>query len=382
MSQFPKKLLSLLDKRKAENNFRTLTLPAKSLIDFSSNDYLGFAKNAELKTLKDSIIKQYQIQQQGSTGSRLITGNSQIHIDCEEQIATFHNEEKALLFNSGYDANVGVLSSVLQRGDVVLYDELCHASIIDGIRLSFATAYKFKHNDVSHLKELLDKNKTAENIYVVTESVFSMDGDCALLKEISTICKAQNAYLITDEAHAIGIYGEQGRGLCNELGIEQDCFARIYTFGKAMGVHGAAVVGSNDLYDYLVNFSRPLIYTTALPASSVALIMASYSLLQSTNQIKTVQENISLFNELTFKLKNKISSTSAIHCFLIAGNENAINASTKLKGKGFDVRAIKNPTVKIGTERLRICLHATNTNQELQQLSEALYKIVEKELFA
>jgi len=375
MNHFPKKLLSLLDKRKTENNFRTLFLPNKSLVDFSSNDYLGFSKNPELKILKDSILKEYQIEQQGSTGSRLITGNSQIHIDCEKQIASFHNAEKALLFNSGYDANVGVLSSVLQRGDIVLYDELCHASIIDGIRLSFATAFKFKHNDVSHLQELLEKNKTAENIYVVTESVFSMDGDCALLKGISDTCKANNAYLIVDEAHAIGVYGEQGKGLCYELSLEQDCFARIYTYGKAMGVHGAAVVGSNNLYDYLVNFARSLIYTTALPASSVALIIASYNLLHNTNQTKTVKENISLFNELTLKLKNKINSTSAIHCFLIAGNENAINASKQLIGKGFDVRAIKSPTVKVGAERLRICLHTTNTRQELQQLSEVLNQI-------
>jgi 8-amino-7-oxononanoate synthase len=308
MNRFPKKLLSLLDKRKTDNNFRTLSLPDKNLIDFSSNDYLGFSKNAELKSVKDSILKEYQIQQQGSTGSRLITGNSFIHIDCEKQIADFHNGENALLFNSGYDANVGVLSSVLQRGDVVLYDELCHASIIDGIRLSFATAYKFKHNDVSHLEELLEKSKDASTIYVVTESVFSMDGDCALLKEISVLCKNQNTYLIVDEAHAIGVYGKQGRGLCNELDIEQDCFARIYTYGKAMGAHGAAVVGNIDLYNYLVNFARSLIYTTALPPSSVALIMASYQLLQSTNQTKILQENIELFNEFTSTLLNKIKA--------------------------------------------------------------------------
>ncbi|HXU26173.1 MAG TPA: aminotransferase class I/II-fold pyridoxal phosphate-dependent enzyme, partial [Bacteroidia bacterium] len=276
----------------------------------------------------------------------------------------------------GYDANVGILSSIPQRGDIVLYDELCHASIIDGIRLSFATAFKFKHNDISHLLELLDRNKTAENIYVVTESVFSMDGDCALLKEISTICKAKNVYLIIDEAHAIGVYGEQGRGLCDELALEEDCFARIYTFGKAMGVHGAAVVGSSDLYDYLVNFARSLIYTTALPASSVALVMASYNLLQNTNQTKILKENILLFNEL--KLKNKINSTSAIHCFLIEGNKNAINASKQLISKGFDVRAIKSPTVKAGAERLRICLHASNTKQELQQFSDTLNQIFAK----
>lgn len=372
MNRFPKKLLSLLDKRKTEHNFRALSLPNNNLIDFSSNDYLGFAKSAELKELKDALVKEYEINQRGSTGSRLITGNSVIHTDCEKQAAEFHHAEKALLFNSGYDANVGLLSSVPQRGDVVLYDELCHASIIDGIRLSFAHAYKFRHNDVRHLEELLAKQKDNETVYVVTESVFSMDGDCALLKEITGLCKQHNAYLIVDEAHAIGVYGEHGRGLCNELGIEQDCFARVYTYGKAMGAHGACVVGSKDLYDYLVNFARSLIYTTALPASSVALVMASYKLLQITKQTQLLKENISLFNEFTGSIKDKINSTSAIHCFVIKGNENVIQASKELIAKGFDVRAIKSPTVKEGSERLRICLHSTNSKQEITNLAKEL----------
>jgi 8-amino-7-oxononanoate synthase len=378
MHEFPKKLLSLLDKRKTEHNFRTLSLPDKNLIDFSSNDYLGFAKSAELKALKDAIVKEYQINQQGSTGSRLITGNSFIHTDCEKQIAEFHQAEKALLFNSGYDANVGLLSSVPQRGDVVLYDELCHASIIDGIRLSFANAYKYRHNDVAHLEELLAKQKDTETVYVVTESVFSMDGDCALLKKVTDLCKQHQTYLIVDEAHAIGIYGEQGRGLCNELGIEQDCFARVYTYGKAMGAHGAAINGSTDLYDYLVNFARSFIYTTALPASSVALVKASYKLLQSTKKTQILKENIALFNELTITAKDKINSTSAIHCFVIKGNENVIQASKELTNKGFDVRAIKSPTVKEGSERLRICLHSTNSRNEITNLTKelnALFKI-------
>jgi 8-amino-7-oxononanoate synthase len=372
MKRFPKKLLSLLDKRISETNFRTLSLPNTELVDFSSNDYLGFSKDAELKILKDALLKEYRIKQQGSTGSRLITGNSLIHTDCEKQIADFHHAEKALLFNSGYDANTGVLSSVLQRGDVVLYDELCHASIIDGIRLSFAKSFKFKHNDTGHLHDLLEKNTDAENIYVVTESVFSMDGDCALLKEICGLCKKQQAYLIVDEAHAIGVYGDKGRGLCNELNIEQDCFARIYTFGKAMGAHGAAVAGSKELYDYLVNFARSFIYTTALPASSVSLIMAAYSLLQSKDRTKALHQNILLFNSLTSTFANRINSTSAIHCFLVSGNEPVMAASKKLITAGFDVRPIKSPTVKVGAERLRICLHADNSKQELTGLAAAL----------
>jgi 8-amino-7-oxononanoate synthase len=373
---FPKKLLALLDKRRTEENLRRLTLPKANLIDFSSNDYLGFAKSDNLKKEKDALALRYPMQQQGSTGSRLITGNSAIHEICEKEIAAFHYAEKALLFNSGYDANVGLLSAVLQRGDVVLYDELCHASIIDGIRLSFAHAFKFKHNNVVHLVELLEKNKAVENIYVVTESVFSMDGDCAMLPEIAALCKKHQAHLIVDEAHAIGVYGERGRGLCNKLGIEQDCFARVYTFGKAMGAHGAAVAGSKELYDYLINFARSFIYTTALPPSAAIMIMASYKLLGNTEQIEKLQSNIWLFNELSSGLKNKIKSTSAIHCFLTEGNIAAINASVYLIDKGLDVRAIKSPTVKVGAERLRICLHATNTQEELEGLVGCLRQVL------
>ena len=373
---FPKKLLNLLDKRKTAQNLRGLSLQKDGLIDFSSNDYLGFAKSAALKKEKDAFMLQYAIQQQGSTGSRLITGNSPVHESCEQEITTFHRAEKALLFNSGYDANVGLLSSVLQKGDLVLYDELCHASIIDGIRLSFATAYKFRHNDITHLADLLEKNSSVENIYVVSESVFSMDGDCALLREISVLCKQHRAYLIVDEAHAIGVYGAQGRGLCNELGIEQDCFARVYTFGKAMGAHGAVVVGSKELYTYLLNFARSFIYTTALPASSIALIMASYKLLKDTGQIEKLRSNISLFNELSAGFKNKINSTSAIHCFLVKGNEDVIRVSDQCVNKGFDVRAIKSPTVKEGAERLRICLHASNTENELKDVAHTLHTLL------
>src|ERR1035437_1153344 len=222
--KIPKKLLSLLDKRKNENNFRELSLPDGKLIDFSSNDYLGFSKNPELKKIKEKISKQYNLHQEGSTGARLITGNSILAEETEKQIANFHHAESALLFNSGYDANTGLLSSVPQKRDLVLYDELCHSSIIDGVRQSFADSFKFRHNDLAHLQRLLERNNHAETIYVVTESVFSMDGDCALLKEIAALCKKHNAFLIIDEAHATGVFGKQGRGLCNETEIEKNCF--------------------------------------------------------------------------------------------------------------------------------------------------------------
>jgi len=370
--KFPPKLLSLLDKRKNENNFRKLSLPDSQLIDFSSNDYLGFSKNPELKKIKEKICEQYSLHQEGSTGSRLITGNSVLAEETEKQIAKFHHAEAALLFNSGYDANTGLLSSVPQKRDLVLYDELCHSSIIDGVRQSFADSFKFRHNDLAHLQRLLERNNHAETIYVVTESVFSMDGDCALLKEIAALCKKYNAFLIIDEAHATGVFGKQGRGLCNETEIEKNCFARVYTFGKALGTHGAVVVGGNDLKDYLINFARSFIYTTALPPASIASVAASYSLLQSNKSKDALEKNILLFNKLTTAFSSKIVSQSAIHCFLIPGNENAIKASEKLRKNGFDVRAIKSPTVKAGSERLRVCLHATNTEAEIKKLAKEL----------
>lgn len=375
---FPKKLKSLVEKRKAENNLRLLSLPPKNLVDFSSNDYLGFARNESLKAKVSKLAGTYEIKTLGSTGARLIAGNSRAHEDCEALAAKYHHAEKALLYNSGYDANVGLLSSVPQRGDVVLYDELSHASIIDGIRLSHATAYKFRHNDISHVSELLQRYKAADNKYVVTESVFSMDGDCAPLKELAIVCKNETAYLIVDEAHATGVLGREGRGLCNEAGIETDCFARVHTYGKAMGAHGAAIAGSKELVEYLVNFSRSFIFTTALPPSGVLTIMAAYEVLKEENYQLLLQEKISLFNSLTKDIKEKIESRSAIHCFVMGGNERVINASAKLKEKGFDVRAIKSPTVKAGSERLRVCLHAFNTEKEIRLLAQELIHVIAK----
>lgn len=372
---FPSKLTSLLEKRKAENNFRRLSLPAKKLIDFSSNDYLGFAKAPELRKRKEKILKQYQSKQEGSTGARLISGNSLLAENTEKQIARFHNAESALLFNSGYDANTGLLSSVPQKRDLVLYDELCHSSIIDGVRQSFADSFKFRHNDVEHLQRLLERNSQAETLFVVTESVFSMDGDCALLKQIAALCKKHNAFLIVDEAHGTGVFGRNGRGLCNAEGIEKDCFARVYTFGKALGTHGAAVVGSKQLKDYLVNFARSFIYTTALPPASVATASAAYTLLQDKKNKTALDKNIKLFNSLTSGIQAKIRSTSAIHCFLVPGNENVIRTAEMLRKKGFDVKPIKSPTVRAGSERLRICLHATNTSSEIRELAAELKNI-------
>lgn len=381
MNPFPKKLLSKLEKRRSENNFRELSLAPGKTVDFFSNDYLGFSRNKELKKRKDRICKQYAVQKEGSTGARLLSGNTKLAMAAEKLVAKFHKGQNALLFNSGYDANVGLLSAVPLRGDLVLYDELCHASIIDGMRMSFAENFKFRHNDTAHLERLLQRHagsvfpsgEDMRHIYVVTESVFSMDGDHAPLKEIVALCKKHKAHLIVDEAHATGVFGKQGRGLCSELKIESDCFARVYTFGKAMGVHGAAVVGNKALMDYLVNFARSFIYTTALPEASIASIIAAYSILPKSKEVKALQDNIKLFNKLSVNTTNKIRSYSSIHCFLTPGNEYAVKTAGLLRKKGFEVRAIKSPTVKEGSERLRVCLHAFNSKSEIEKLAVALH---------
>jgi 8-amino-7-oxononanoate synthase len=366
---FPPSLHKLLDQRSEKKMLRTLK-PVFPTIDFSSNDYLGFSTQGylfeELKTLQIST-------KTGSTGSRLISGNSTVFQQIESEIAKFHLAESALIFNSGYDANVGLLSSVPQKGDLILSDELIHASLIDGIRLSYATQYKFKHNDVVSLMELITRHKESFNdIYVVVESVYSMDGDCAPLIELSTICKQYGLYLIVDEAHGMGVFGEQGAGLCQHLNIQDDCFARIYTYGKAMGCHGSTIVGSEELTRYLINFSRSFIYTTALPEHSLLTIKAAYQLLSKTNEIEKLKSNIHYFNSKTRSDNSFIVSNSSLHCKLVTGNTQAQELEDKLAKAHFFVKSIKSPTVKEGQERVRICLHSFNTRNEIDLLFNLL----------
>lgn len=365
MTSFPHKLSHKLIQAKEKFLFRSLKTNYP-IIDFSSNDYLGFSTQGylhqEIQLLKSSI-------KMGSTGSRLISGNSEFFNETEKDIAKFHDSESALIFNSGYDANLGLLSCVPQKGDLILSDELIHASLIDGIRLSHATHYKFSHNDVASLLDLVKRHKeTFQEIYVVVESVYSMDGDCAPLIELTNICKQYNLHLIVDEAHGIGVFGTQGNGLCQELNIHNDCFARIYTYGKAMGCHGAAVVGSEELKQYLINFSRSFIYTTAMPEHSLLAIKAAYQLLAKTREIEKLKNNINYFNNKTNADNSFIISTSSLHCKVIPGNRQVQELEQKLSQSNLFVKSIKTPTVKEGQERIRICLHSFNTKEEINLL--------------
>ena len=357
-------LKNKINQRVQNNSLRELKTP-NFLIDFSSNDYLGFAKSAELKEKIEIFIKDYPSYLIGATGSRLLSGNSQFVEELEKEIANFHQAEAGLIFNSGYDANIGLLSSIAQKGDTIITDELIHASLIDGARLSHANRYSFKHNDLESLEEKL-KNSIG-NIFIVTESVFSMDGDFAPIKEISVLAKTYKAHLIVDEAHATGVIGAYGQGLVNHLNLENEVFARIHTFGKGLGCHGAIILGSKELRTYLINFARSFIYTTALPFHSLASVKNAYELLKNTPAIKQLLTNINLFRSLASK-NSFIDSESAIQCLIVSGNQECKNMANQIQGKGFDVKAILSPTVPVGKERLRICLHADHSSNQIKNL--------------
>lgn len=331
-------------------------------VDFCSNDYLGIARRR--------LLDDPQPYASGSTGSRLLAGNYPLIGAVEERIAQFHEAQRALIFNSGYDANVGLLSSVPQRGDTVLYDQLSHASIRDGIRLSLARSFSFTHNDMEDLEKKL--RAATGTIFIVTESVFSMDGDTCPLQELTVLAQRYHAHLIIDEAHATGVVGERGEGLVQSMGYATQVFARVHTFGKACGCHGAVVLGSERLYQYLVNFSRSLIYSTSLPEAAVAAIDRSYARFQDMHaerqQLKTL---VDLFKATPLRFEKLISDTP-IQAVVVPGNTAVKEMATLLRSKGLDVRAILYPTVPAGRERLRIVLHAFNTTQELEQLLQLL----------
>lgn len=363
-------LQARLDKRKEEGLYRSLQCQ-EGLIDFCSNDYLSFARTA---TIRHNAEQDGHPEPGGSTGSRSISGNSRFAEELESKIAAFHGAEAGLLFNSGYDANLGLFSCLAQKGDTLICDELIHASIIDGCRLSQATRFRFAHNN---LEELEKKLKIASGrVFVAVESVYSMDGDMAPLLEIAALCESYHASLIVDEAHATGVFGPNGKGLVCQLGLESQVLARIHTFGKAIGSHGAIVLGSSVLRNYLINFARSFIFTTALPKHALLQIAAAYE------QLATAQLDRSpLFSLIDEFRKNfavhrpevfLIDSKSPIQSVVIPGNERARAASRYLQQKGFDVRAILSPSVPKGKERLRISLHLHNTHEQVTRLQQEL----------
>lgn len=356
-----------LGERIAANALRSLKINKaqgnNTTIDFCSNDYLGIVKNRLIENEISPALSH------GSTGSRLLSGNYDLIEETEKFIADFHDADAGLIFNSGYDANTGLLSSVPQKNDVIIYDQLSHASLRDGIRLSFATAFSFQHNDLHDLEKKLSSVGHDAQKFIVTESVFSMDGDFAPLEEIIRLCEKYNAALIVDEAHATGVIGEKGEGLVRKLNLQKKCFARIHTFGKACGAHGAIVLGSEKLKQYLINFSRQFIYSTALPPSSVAAIAASYKRFPEMKKERSyIDHLIQIFKDSHLKFKI-LPSETPIQIVIVPGNEEVKKIAETLQGNNFDIRPILYPTVPKGQERLRVVMHAFNREEEVKALT-------------
>jgi 8-amino-7-oxononanoate synthase len=375
---FPEKLSDKLEIRLQNKSLRILSQP-NDLIDFASNDYIGFSKSEAIFNATHQFLLDHNIKNNGATGSRLLSGNHSLYIETENYIAQFHQSESALIFNSGYDANVGFFSSVPQKGDLILYDELCHASIRDGIQLSNAKSYKFKHNDFEDLEKLIQRNPNIL-IYIVTESVFSMDGDCPNMEELVVVSEKYNCYLVVDEAHALGVFGDIGEGLVQSLQLQDKVFARIMTFGKGLGCHGAVVLGSNELKSYLVNFARSFVYTTGLSPHSVATILMGYHHLEKDKKaIESLRDNIVFFNQVKKMLYLNplfVRSKSAIQSVIIPGNEKVKYIASALQENGFDVKAILSPTVPEGQERLRFCLHSYNSKEDITKVLTLLSTFV------
>ena len=363
---------SKLTDRKKNSSLRALT--TTDLIDFTSNDYLGLARSKELYDRITAALKSEHIEKNGATGSRLLSGNSCYTQDVEERLAKIFKSESALIFNSGYAANLGVLSSIPQRGDTILYDELAHACIKDGARLSLAQRFSFRHNNPEDLEQKL--KRAHGKIFIAVESIYSMDGDQCPLQRVVELAENYQASVILDEAHSTGAVGENGSGLAVSLGLEEKIAVRVYTFGKAMGIHGACVAGSSFLTQYLINFSRPFIYTTALSPHAIASIDCAFKFLSENISIQQIlTQKIELFRSATKEMANQTDSNSAIQTAVFPGNEQVKRMANALQQNGFDVRPILSPTVPEGSERLRICLHTYNHDNDILKLCEGLVKL-------
>mmetsp|Transcript_36961 Transcript_36961/g.81148 ORF Transcript_36961/g.81148 Transcript_36961/m.81148 type:complete len:401 (+) Transcript_36961:24-1226(+) len=377
-------LQAALERRRSNGLLRSLSL-STGLSDFSSNDYLGLARSPELiREIDAGVLQQRAVSERlGSTGSRLLTGNSTLYEEVESELAKFHRAESALIFNSGYDLNLGLFACVPQHGDIVIFDDLIHQSVREGIKLCRAQSVSFSHNDVSALRHALeeasqgsDQLSGRRNIIVAVESVYSMDGHCAPLAEFCDLVDAVGASLVVDEAHGTGVFGAEGRGWVSELGLEDRVFCRVHTFGKAVGIHGAAMVGPLALREYLVNYAWPLVYSTSLPTHSLISIRCAYATMRRTAAARQqhLRELIALFHQRLKRLPPNcaLSSPSPIQGIIVPGNAECVSLAQLLQRSGFDVKPIRSPTVPAGLERLRIILHAHNTREEVNCLMDVI----------
>ncbi|MDA1312856.1 MAG: 8-amino-7-oxononanoate synthase [Acidobacteria bacterium] len=356
-----------LDEIEAKGLTRKLRRPAG--IDLSSNDYLGLADHRLVRAAMAQAVLHEGV---GSTGSRLLRGERAGFAQIEERFAAWKGNEASLYFSSGYAANLGVLSTFLEEGDVVFSDELNHASLIDGMRLGRARRVIFPHCDVTALRSLLGSTRRSEpgegQRFLVTESLFSMDGDIAPLAEYAELCRETDTRLIVDEAHAVGVYGERGSGLIERSGIDADVFLSVNTAGKALGVSGAFVAGPRWAIDFLVQRARTFVFTTASPPSVAAAIDAALNVIAEQPELraKTLVFARRLRTLLSEAGIRGTDGESQIIPIFLGDNERAVEVATVLQQEGFDVRAIRPPTVPEGTARLRISVNAKLHEADLE----------------
>jgi 8-amino-7-oxononanoate synthase len=375
MLPFPSPLSARLAARRENGLLRRLVVPAPGLVDFASNDYLGLVHSGRLETaVRAKLLAKPSFWTPGTTGSRLLTGNSEAAEALEMRVAAYHRAEAALLFSTGYAANVAFFGSVPQRGDTVLYDEAVHASVRDGLRLGLAKNHSFRHNDVADLERKL--RFARGTVYVAVESLYSMDGDHAPLSALAEVCQRHGLFLVVDEAHTTGVAGPKGEGLVVDLGLEDAIFARLMTFGKAVGVAGAAWVGPTDLRTYLINFARAFIYSTAPPPLQLATLEAAYDLLPMLDaereQLDYVSAALGAALAEISGLRTLGNRSHIVHAAIPLDQQHLPMLASAVRENGFDVRAILPPTVPVGSARLRVIAHAHNTLAEVTALTECL----------
>ena len=344
-----------LKARKQDNLLRTLKkavfrrdgvicVKDKEYFDLSSNDYLGLTNHPQLK---EAAIKAVENLGVGSAGSRLLSGDLAIHHQLEKEIADFKTKESALIFNSGYQANVGIIKALCAKGDVIFSDKLAHASIIDGILLSDAKHFRFHHNDYEHLKFLLNKHRNNfKNAFIITETVFSMDGDIAPLEELVELKNQYDCKIMVDEAHATGIFGKNGAGMVEEKNLNREIDFIMGTFSKALGSFGAYLACSEKIKDYLINTCKSFIYSTALPPSVIAANLSSLEIVkQEPFRRQTLLENASNFRNALKQKGFLVKGSSQIVPLIVGESAKAVNLAQALKDKGWWVLPIRQPTV-------------------------------------
>ncbi len=350
----------------------------KKYLNLSSNDYLGIAEDR--KILKNFLkIADFSM---GSASSRLLTGSSYVYAKLECILAALYRKDKALIFNSGYHANTGIMSALLSKRDAVFCDKLNHASILDGIKLSEAKMFRYKHLDYEHLEELLQKNRNEyDTAIIVTESLFSMDGDIADLNKLVEIKKKYNAILVVDEAHAFGVYGNRGLGLAEVQGCIDEIDILIATFGKAIGSMGAFCTGHDVLINYLINKCRPLIFSTAIPEINIAF---SYYVITEVipnlrNERQELLKTSDKLREKLFSLGLKTMGSSHIVPVILGENKIAVEASKELINNGYYLLPIRHPTVAQNTARVRISLRADISYGEIEEIPDLINKAVKSD---